>query len=124
MPVEIRATFLIGTQRAIHVEHNGEQMWLPKSQISGLPMSLTQGQELSLTLTDWIARQKNITAADAPVNEDRYTVHLHWQGGVPDLNVDGIAIVDNSTSAVMCWCANERSARMIAAALALTEGKV
>lgn len=71
MTVEILCTFVHNTTRAISVEYNGETIWLPKSQISGVPVSLTQGQQLTLVLTDWIARQKNITAADAPIDENK-----------------------------------------------------
>lgn len=118
MPVDIRAEFRHATPRAIQVVYNDDTMWLPLSQISGYSAQVAVGETIVLRLSDWIARQKNITAADAPVDEDKYTVME-----VPV--ADGtIRFVVGNALEEYCRCSDVRKARMIAAALALTEGKV
>lgn len=122
MPVDIRATFQRMTERAILVTHNDENIWLPKSHVSFSASTaiadLQTGTEHTLRLSDWIARQKNILP-EATVNEELYAAQI------PLTSFSGPCFaVRHSNGEVMCYAPTEQKARMIAAALILTEGKV
>lgn len=136
MTVVVTCKFLRHTQRAVLVDlsvDDGTGMesfsqavntWLPLSQIENARdvnfEGLARGCELTLNLSDWIARQKNITGASAEADLERFTVE-----GTPISDVHErfpFRVMDGGTW--MCYCPTSRTAQMIAAALNMTQGKV
>lgn len=112
MSVTIQVTVRRHTEKAIMVEHNGEDIWLPKSQIeSRIPEAGASGD---LDISDWIAEQKNLTM-DAI---ERYVVEplLSTSWVVKDTNTNPVH--------VMCTCGSVRDANIIAASLELTKNKL
>ena len=62
MSVTITCKIMRTTEKAVCVEYGDESLWLPRSQIEGgLDDSLDLGGPGSLTVSDWIAKQKNLT---------------------------------------------------------------
>lgn len=66
--IEILVRFVHMTEKAILVEHYGEEHWFPKSQIDCefLACSLEAGDEIEIEVPDWLLKQKGI---------DRYETH-------------------------------------------------
>lgn len=128
MSVTVLVEYQRQTERALLVHYNNEPHWLPKSQIESNGRETwgdtVRGDEIRLVLSDWIARQKNITsntaADDSPINEDKYTVDIALAEHAP-FNINFRVCCEGD---VICYATTERSANMIAAAMALTEGKV
>lgn len=125
MPVTMAFRFQRDTARAICVLNpEGVPMWLPKSQVSyGAALGeLRRNDPITLTLSDWIAREKGIRAPveEPDVDEDKYKV-VGWGPDVAPIQQRFAVTGDTLT---ICVCDDERTAQMIAAALALTEGKV
>ncbi len=133
MPVTLNFLFQRQTERAILVTHgDGEPVWMPKSQLIGnQPVwdELGRGGEITLTLTDWIAREKGLSgqrmfeaatpAAPLPdVNEDKFSTAA--LSGVAFLYTHGVY----EDGVLICVTKSERDAQMIAAAMALTEGRL
>ncbi len=59
--VEIDVTILRTTDAALLIEHEGEEYWIPRSQvIEDESDALEEGDEGLLTITEWIAIQKEI----------------------------------------------------------------
>lgn len=61
--VEIPVRFVHMTEKAILVEHYGEEHWFPKSQIKCryLECELEDGDEIEIGVPEWILRQKGIS---------------------------------------------------------------
>lgn len=107
MSVTIRAVFLRGTNKAIMVDHEGTEMWLPRSQLLEAPEGMDRHGQYELKLTDWIAKEKGIT-----LDEERY-------------EAEGSLIWDRTESGgELATARDHRTAQMIAAALNMTIGKV
>lgn len=114
MSVTIKAVFqtMAASGKAICVKYNDESIWLPVSQIedSSCPYDeMSRGAEVELVLSDWIAKQKNITMAEN--YEARAATGTQW------------TVIHIPTGNTMC-VALERNAHIIAAALNMTEGKL
>jgi len=129
MSVAVIVEFQRVTERAILVHYEHTPVWLPKSQIENWGAdqehaNAQRGNEITLVLSDWIARQKNITSSttadDSPIDEDKYQVEIFLDEHRPaDIN-----FTVKEGDSVLCFARDERTAKMIAAAMALTEGKV
>jgi hypothetical protein len=116
MSVTIHVKIMRHTEKAVMVEHDGEPIWLPKSQIeSVIPLV---NVDCDMDISDWIADQKNLTASAV----ERYAVEQlaitsstpTW--AVKDMNANPIH--------VMCTCGNARDANIIAASLEMTKNKL
>jgi len=53
----VEAKILRRTQAAVQIEYDGEEFWLPKSQLHDVD-ELPQEGDARVKMTDWIARQK------------------------------------------------------------------
>jgi hypothetical protein len=119
MSVTINVKLKRETDKAILVEYDGEDIWLPKSQLESIvngPIGMVQDIDIS----DWIAEQKDITMSAS----ERYIVepsNIATVGGGP-INY---AVKDTSINPVhiMCICAAQRDADIIAASLEMTKNK-
>ena len=68
MPCEVESfevTFLTQTDKAVLVEHEGEEFWIPNTQIDDdsevfVGCDLQRGEEGTLVCTTWIAEQKGL----------------------------------------------------------------
>jgi hypothetical protein len=131
MSVTVLVDFQRVTERAILVHYENTPVWLPKSQIENWGanqdhVAAVRGSEITLVLSDWIAREKNITsnttADDSPINEEKFqvvaferTINGEYSSTAHRVEAEG---------RVWCTCEDSQTAMMIAAALTLTEGKV
>ena len=120
MSVTIRAAGIRVTDRAVQIDLDGERHWLPKSQIDRInernPFDVdgfVDDRLHEIVISDWIAQQKGFV-----LNEERYTVD---ESGVLE---NQPFTVKEHDRLVVCWCANQKDADKIAAALNLTIGKV
>lgn len=124
MSVPILVEFRRDTPRAILVHLDNAPVWLPKSQIENWnnTLSWTEGEEVTLILSNWIARQKGITSNttpdDSPINEEK------WQVLATETGEGRTVHFVMSEGVEWCRCDDPRIATMIAAALTLTDGKV
>ena len=116
MTVTINVILKRETDKAILVEHNGEDIWLPKSQLECIVEGLT-GTVQDIDISDWIAEQKNITMSDS----ERYIAEAS-----PGPGPANWVVKDTSTNPVriMCSCAAQRDAEIIAASLEMTKRKL
>lgn len=55
--VEIEAEIKHQTRKAFLVEHNGEEVWLPKSQVKN---RIRRGGSMHFTITSWLAGVKGL----------------------------------------------------------------
>lgn len=63
MPVSVDATVIRETELAVLVEVDGEEVWIPDSQIdddSEIYVGAGEGTEGVLVVNDWIAKQKGL----------------------------------------------------------------
>lgn len=58
--VEFEAKCIRETEFALLVEIDGEEVWMPKSQIQDESEVTEPGDEGALVVTEWIAREKNL----------------------------------------------------------------
>jgi len=115
MSVTIHVKLKRETDKAILVEHDGTDIWLPKSQIDSQvhgPVGTVQDIDIS----DWIAEQKDLTTSAV----ERYVVepgpHPPTYWAVKDMQANPIH--------VMCQCGNSRDANIICASLEMTKNKL
>jgi hypothetical protein len=132
MTVTIRAVYkrMADSGRAVLVERDNGGMefavedstfWLPLSQISGPDWTdrALLNTTVTITLTDWIAQQKNIQGDD--VDLERYEAQPPTgDSGFHRVMDRHMAMPDSE----ICFCRSAQKAQMIAAALNLTQGKV
>ena len=52
-------TILLHTERAIKVDYQGEELWIPKSQIEDVDDLPARGNS-EITVTAWIAKEKGL----------------------------------------------------------------
>ena len=139
MPVTIKGTVRRRTDRAVlfrlSVEEDptgfesseaAREEWLPLSQFIGAgPESTDDGEEQTVTISDWIARQKNIRSNIGTVAPVEHDLERYDLGPTVTVNnVTRYTVVDRHNGPAMCECLDQRHARMIAAALNLTQDKV
>lgn len=129
MSVHVIVDFQRFTDRAVLVHYNNEPHWIPKSQIENwatVDTDVGRGDEMTLVLSDWIARQKNITSNtepdDSPINEEKFQV-VAFERTING-EVSSTAHRVEAEGRVWCTCEDSQTAMMIAAALTLTEGKI
>lgn len=95
--------------------------WIPLSQIVSSDIvfldNVVLGDSVTLLLSDWIARQKNLTDERAVGEENLERFVSRDTAACSD-------VFDTATTTIMCQCVDIQHARMIAAALNLTQGKV
>lgn len=122
MPVDLRCRVTMVRERALYVttEPGDEVYWLPRSQLLGEVPDEPVEEPVVLRLTDWIARQKQITSNCDEVDLERFDVGP----SITENSETWIDVVDRHSGPTMCKCDDIRKARMIAAALNLTQGKV
>jgi hypothetical protein len=63
--LDFEVSFITQTDKAVLVEYEGEEMWIPDSQIDEdsdiyAGCDLTRGEEGTLICSEWIAKQKNM----------------------------------------------------------------
>lgn len=132
MPVTITGKFKRASDRAVLLDLSIEEdtglesfadnlHWFPRSQL--LPRNpdfscVATDAQVTIQITDWIARQKNITSnVNVPeVDLEHFVVEY--------LPAENVHVVYDPDRMRWCTCDNARYARMIAAALNLTQGKV
>lgn len=113
MSVTIHVKLKRETDKAILVEHDGADIWLPKSQIDS-PVRGPVGTLQDIDISDWIAEQKDLTTSAV----ERYLVE-------PLLSTSWV-VKDTSTNPVhvMCTCGSVRDANIICASLEMTKNKL
>jgi len=52
------------TAAAFRVEYRGEEFWLPKSQVADAENYVDGDDDVTLSITEWIADQKGIVVED------------------------------------------------------------
>jgi hypothetical protein len=61
--VDITCTFLARSGRAILIEVDGQQEWIPTSQVSEASVDLDdveEGQTLTITIPEWLAEEREL----------------------------------------------------------------
>lgn len=58
--IQVFCTYVRDTKLGVCVEHNGQEVWLPKSQCNRKSGELEAGSELVLELPEWLAREKEL----------------------------------------------------------------
>jgi hypothetical protein len=48
------------TEKALLIEYDGEEVWLPLSQVSEGEKYEEGDEEVTVSITEWIAKQKNL----------------------------------------------------------------
>lgn len=59
--VEIEAELKHQTRKAFLVEHNGEEVWLPKSHVKN---RIRRGGKMHFTITGWLAEKRGLVGDD------------------------------------------------------------
>lgn len=112
MTVVIRAEVVRDRDNSILIDYDGEQHWLPKSQILGMAHLPSCGLT-EIRVTDWIAAQKGFTLVEevfvASTQTGNVATPLH------SIRMNGQLIG---------YAPDQKRAIMIAAALNMTIGKV
>ena len=57
-------TILKKTDKAVLIRYDGEQHWLPLSQVADADDLHEQTSGITVSITEWIAEQKNIDASE------------------------------------------------------------
>ena len=60
MSVELVAKAIKSTDKAVLIETEGEEFWIPQSQIEDDSEVWEEGDEGTLVITDWIAEKKGL----------------------------------------------------------------
>lgn len=59
--VEVEGIFLVETDAAVLLEIEGEEVWLPKSQVfAGLEGDEERGDDVIVTIPAWLAEKKGL----------------------------------------------------------------
>ena len=68
MSVTIQGDYVLHTDKAVLLNIDGEEIWLPNSQIEECEPfdTLTEGESTTLEISDWIAEQKGLDSMFAP----------------------------------------------------------
>ena len=61
--VDIICKYITSTDKALLIEADGEQVWIPISQINDLSVELSElerGDPLTITIPEWLAEDKEL----------------------------------------------------------------